>query len=363
VITMVPEVDRTRDYEHRLGDLWERNLGRRVHRDADYFAHGGDSLRATQLMTWIGQSFGVELSLLDFFEARTIDAQLRLLRSRSGLARGASGEARTEFCFFGRAGEQLFGALHRAGNGARAGAVLCYPMGQEYMRIHRTYAELAKRVAATAGHVLRFDYYGCGDSAGDAAAGSLHRWMADIHTAIEELRDRTGARTVWLVGARIGANLAMQVRAERTDVAGLVLWEPIVNGGEYVAALRRAGRDLLAGNARLDGYDDRALPDCFAEFVGFPVSKALYDEVAAIDLLSGAHPAPGDTLVIGNSDKPALAAFTAALSSGDGVVDYVTTQESDAIWLKEDRQNKGVIPARAVQTIASWLSGHGGGAV
>jgi aryl carrier-like protein len=360
---MVHEVDRTRDYEDRLGDLWERNLGARVGRDADYFAYGGDSLRATQLMTWIGQSFGVELSLLDFFEARTIDAQARLLRSRSGPARGAADAARTEFRFFGRAGEQLFGALHRAGGGARVGTVLCYPMGQEYMRIHRTYAELAKRVAATAGHALRFDYYGCGDSAGDAAAGSLNRWMANIHTAVEELRDRTGARTVWLVGARIGANLAMQVHAERTDLAGLVLWEPIVNGGDYIAALRRAGRDLLAGNARLDGYDDRALPGCVAEFVGFPISKTLYDEVAAIDVLSGGHRLPGDTLVIGNSDKPALAAFAAALRSGGSDVDYVTTQESDAIWLKEDRQNKGVIPARAVQTIASWLSGHGGGAI
>lgn len=351
----IPETDRTSDYAARVTALWERNLGTRLAPHADYFLSGGDSLRATQLLGWIQQGFGVELSLLDFFEARTIEAQSRLLLARTAaLANGAPPQP--EYRFFGRVSERLFGVLHRAHQAnATSGAVLCYPMGQEYMRIHRTYVELARRLAAANCHVLRFDYYGAGDSAGETIDGSLQRWKADIHTAIDEMRRLTAVRDVHLVGSRIGANLAVQVHGERTDLAGLVLWEPILNGAEYIAALRRASGSMLADNARLEGYAQRPM-SWFAEFAGFPVSKTLFDELAAIDLVAAPAASMHDILVLANSAKPALASFVASRTNALGGPQYVVTEESDAIWLKEDRENKGVIPVRALQAIASFVS-------
>jgi pimeloyl-ACP methyl ester carboxylesterase len=345
-------------YQTRLAHLWSKNLGVSVGASDDYFENGGDSLRGTELLNWIHEGFGVELSLLDLFECRTIAAQIELLLSRVNAAECATAKRLTEYRFFGPAHARLFGALHNPrSNGGKAGVVLCYPMGQEYMRIHRTYVELARSLADSGLHVLRFDYYGCGDSGGETTDGSLRRWADDVRQAIQELRAQTGVRKVYLVGARIGANLALNVGLSADDLAGVVLWEPIVNGADYVATLKRSHHDLLHSNANLEGYEQRHLPNCFIELVGFPITKELYDEVVAVDLL--ATPAPKampDMLVLANFDKPRLEQFATLLRAGEATLDYMVAGESDGIWLKEDRQNKGLIPAQAVQAIVSWLS-------
>jgi alpha/beta superfamily hydrolase/aryl carrier-like protein len=351
-------IDRVGECQARLAQLWEKNLGVPIKGDDDYFQMGGDSLHGSQLLAWIREGFGVELSLLDLFESRTLAAVTRLILAAQAGTGPATEKPPTEYLFFGPADVPLFGALHRPGaNNNQVGVVLCYPIGQEYMRIHRTYAELAKSLATAGHHVLRFDYFGCGDSAGETSAGNLERWRDDIRQAIRELHSRSGVRSIYLVGARVGANLVLGLRPAREDVAGVVLWEPIVGGAEYIAALRRAHHDLLDSNAVLDGYEQHEPPDCFAELVGFPFTKQLYDEVAAIDLLgtpvSNATP---DCLVIANSHKPALESYVTARAGGPSKLDYVAVNESDAIWLKEDRQNKGVIPAQAVQAIVSWIS-------
>jgi pimeloyl-ACP methyl ester carboxylesterase/aryl carrier-like protein len=352
-MTTIAVEDRALEYQARLAQLWEKNLGVPVSGADDYFRAGGDSLRATQLMGWIREGFGTELSLLDLFESRTLAAQAELL-----LARAAESTERarpsTEYRYFGE--RRLFGALHRPGGRARGGVVLCYPMGQEYMRIHRTYVELARSLAASGFAALRFDYYGCGDSAGDDTDGDFAQWRDDIADAIRELRAQSGVRDIHLVGSRIGANLALDVARGGEELAGLVLWEPIVDGAEYLRTLKRAHRDLLHNNARLDGYERRELRGCAAEFLGYPMTRTLYEQVAAVSLPAApAGPLP-DVLVLANSNKPALEDYAAAQAGRDGSFEYVCANESDGIWLKEDRQNKGLIPAQAVQAVVSWIA-------
>lgn len=353
-------LDTAGEYQARLAHLWEKNLGVSVGSLDDYFERGGDSLRGTELINWIYEDFGVELSLLDLFESRTIATQTDLLLSKVWSTEPVTGKPVTEYCFFGPDQARLFGALHRArSNGRKSGVVLCYPMGQEYMRIHRTYVELARNLAASGRDTLRFDYYGCGDSGGEATDGTLKRWADDICHAIQMLRAQTGVQKVYLVGARIGANLALNVGAEAEDVAGIVLWEPVVNGADHISTLRRAHRDLLTSNAELDGYELRQLPNCIAELVGFPITRELYDELAAIDLFATTpFRTMPDVLLVTNSEKPQLEAYAAFLRKGEAKLDHLIAGESDRIWLKEDRRHKGVIPARAVQAIASWLSGR-----
>jgi alpha/beta superfamily hydrolase len=353
-------VDRASEFEARLAQLWKRNLGVPSSSDNDYFQQGGDSLRGAQLLSWIHTGFGVELSLLDLFGHRTIEAQARLLMGRLDAARPKADRPMTDYRFFGPTDACLFSALHRpADTAAKAGVVLCYPMGQEYMRIHRTYVELARSLAVSGLYAMRFDYFGCGDSAGKDISGNLEQWREDIRRAVRELRNRTAAQDVLLVGSRIGANLVLDVTAAGLDEAGVVVWEPVVNGPDYIAALRRAHRDLLANNAKLDGYEERQPVDCFMELLGFPVSEKLYEELSAIDLLaSPVTKAMPDTLVLANSNKPGLEAFVAARGNGQARLDYVVADESDHIWLKEDRQNKGLVPARAVEAIVAWISGR-----
>ncbi|MBF0509187.1 MAG: hypothetical protein HQK57_09720, partial [Deltaproteobacteria bacterium] len=70
--------------------------------------------------------------------------------------------------YFGPSGNRLFGCYHKPQSDCHrgCGVVLCYPMGYEYMQSHRSYRRIADRLAGEGYPVLRFDFYGCGDSDG-----------------------------------------------------------------------------------------------------------------------------------------------------------------------------------------------------
>ncbi len=131
---------------------------------------------------------------------------------------------------FGSANRRLFGIYDpppKIGGAVRA-AVVCHPSGDEQIYAYRTLKQLAAQMSKAGIHVLRFDYYGTGDSAGETGEGDIASWCGDIETAIAELKDMTGAKMVSLVGLRLGANLAARVAAMRRDeIDNLLLWEPL----------------------------------------------------------------------------------------------------------------------------------------
>ncbi|HVQ29080.1 MAG TPA: alpha/beta hydrolase, partial [Vicinamibacteria bacterium] len=114
---------------------------------------------------------------------------------------------------------------------------MCAPAGQEYLRAHRAFLQLAERLAALGFDVLRFDYFGCGDSAGDDHEGRLDVWLENTKAAIEEVEALCGSDRVSLVGLRLGAALAAQAQAGRGAPSALVLWDPVLDGPRYLEAL------------------------------------------------------------------------------------------------------------------------------
>jgi pimeloyl-ACP methyl ester carboxylesterase len=89
--------------------------------------------------------------------------------------------------------------------------------------------------------VLRFDYSGTGDSAGDLSQASVTRWCSDIRQASAELSELAEVRGVSLVGFRLGAALAA-LASTAFPVRDLVLWEPAVDGRTHLRELRRIQR-------------------------------------------------------------------------------------------------------------------------
>ena len=90
-----------------------------------------------------------------------------------------------------------------------SGCVILPPVGYEYWSTHRTLRSLAERLA-TAGHaVLRIDYDGTGDSAGDQWDDDrLRAWRSGLAHAAAELR-LLGATDLTIIGLRFGATLAL----------------------------------------------------------------------------------------------------------------------------------------------------------
>ncbi|CAO3380526.1 alpha/beta fold hydrolase [Azospirillum argentinense] len=132
--------------------------------------------------------------------------------------------------------EGCFGWLHPAAG--RRGVVLCAPYGGEALATHRAWRRFAERLAAAGLQVLRFDYPGTGNSAGDEGdPARLEAWLGAIRAAADHLRAVAGVEEVALVGLRLGGLLAAAAaRAVAADA--LVLLSPFPSGRAFLQELR-----------------------------------------------------------------------------------------------------------------------------
>ena len=199
--------------------------------------------------------------------------------------------------YFGSSERPLFGVHHPPkGRETRGeGVVLCYPMGQEYMRSHRAFRQLANLLVRRGYHVFRFDYFGTGDSAGASEEGSLSQWVCDVASAIEEFKDNTSVQRVSLVGLRLGAALAALAASDRDDVEKLVLWDPVVRGTSYLAELLAVAKAPAAGRDTSSGT---------LGVLGFPLTQALRDELAQLDLTRLEESGARSLEIVVSSERP-----------------------------------------------------------
>lgn len=148
----------------------------------------------------------------------------------------------TENAFFLPLGdERLFAFLHLPERTCRGGAVLCAPLGEEKLWSHRVFVGFARELAAKGFAVLRFDYRGEGDSDRPFEQSDCSTRIADTRAAIDELKRRVpGLERVTLAGLRFGALMAAAAASGRDDIDRLVLWDPVVDGADYMQAVLRS---------------------------------------------------------------------------------------------------------------------------
>ena len=91
--------------------------------------------------------------------------------------------------FFGQSHRRIFGLYHPppANCAFRGAVVLCQPLGTEFINAHRAMRQLAIMLSNAGFHVLRFDYYGTGDSEGESQTITADDLVKDIGLAIDEL--------------------------------------------------------------------------------------------------------------------------------------------------------------------------------
>ncbi|MFC5358587.1 alpha/beta fold hydrolase [Azospirillum himalayense] len=129
-----------------------------------------------------------------------------------------------------------FGWLHPASG--RRGVVLCAPYGGEALATHRAWRRFAERLSAAGLPVMRFDYPGTGNSAGDEDdPARLEAWLGGIRAATAHLRAVAGVEEVALVGLRLGALLAAAA-AREVGADALVLLSPFPSGRAFLQELR-----------------------------------------------------------------------------------------------------------------------------
>ena len=255
--------------------------------------------------------------------------------------------------YFGVENRRLFGCHHAPQSvpARSCGVVLCYPMGHEYVSSHRAYRLLAMRLSGVGFHVLRFDYFGCGDSNGASEEGGIRQWLDDVSTAVEELRRKAASARIALVGCRLGAALAALAGCERGDIESMVLWDPVVRGQDHLDELRRRHDAMLRRvhvKTRPAGMGEGA-----TEILGFPITQRIATDLDAIDLLEMAR-SPATHILLIKSDASAEG-LQSRLSTLGACVEHRRFQSPGA-WAWIEDPEKVLVPAPIVQGVVAWLS-------
>lgn len=269
--------------------------------------------------------------------------------------------------FFGPPARRLFGLYHPPASARPGGAavLLCYPFGQETIRVHRFYRLMAERLSRQGVAVLRFDYYGTGDAPGDDEDGDLQGWAGDIREAHRELLRASGAMRVTWFGARLGASLALAAAPLATPaVHRLVLWDPVFDGPAYLEALRHAHVDELEHSHTIPDADWRRSlardPSAFAdECLGFAIPPELREQVAALRPCAPAQLAPQRiSVIIRQGDKAARDWLEATAGRHPSAKIASRLFEHSLEWTSNAGTNNEWVPAEALQTMVGETYGQ-----
>jgi uncharacterized protein len=226
-------------------------------------------------------------------------------------------------------------------------------MGYEYIQSHRALRQLATRLSNVGFPVLRFDFYGCGDSGGACEQGQLGQWLTDISTAIGAIRRRCGVMKVCLIGLRLGGTLSMIVGAERGDIDGMVLWDPVVSGRAYVKELITWHREMLRySHVQPKRHITSERP---TEILGFPVTEAMLADLENLDPLAIRQKPANNILLIESSEKADEGRCREHLKNVGAVLEYRHLPSPNS-WIWAEDISKILVPHQILQSMVSWMS-------
>jgi len=257
--------------------------------------------------------------------------------------------------YFGNSARSLFGIYHppQLEKARNVGVILCYPMGEDYIRSHRAFVRLAMLLSSAGFHTLRFDYYGCGDSEGDSDQGEIRQWLADISTAVEELKGGSDLNQICLAGLRLGGNLAMLAGAERGDIDGIVLWNPVINGRKYIEELTTLHQEKIRNF--FPGVKSFSEGESYREALGFPLPDSMLKDLEKLDLYAIRQKPASKILFIESSDVSEDGRFREHLNSIGVSLRYKHIPGFEP-WIERDDWGQGMVPIKVLQFVVSWIS-------
>ena len=196
-----------------------------------------------------------------------------------------------------------------AGKASARGIILCSAFGLEELCSRKSLRLLADAMAARGCPVLRFDWSGTADSAGDGTEpGRVEAWLRNIAQARAALIAATGVKDITIGGFRLGALLALEA-ARKGD--GLLLLAPPLSGKHFVREAQITAR-LYANTLTDTGFAG-------LEIAGFRIAQTTLD---AISRLAPVASAGTQMLIAAPDDASALASGLCENTANVRCVDF-----------------------------------------
>ena len=238
-----------------------------------------------------------------------------------------------------------------AGDVRRGGVLLCNPIGDDSVRAHRPLRHLAQRLARAGFGVLRFDFNGTGDSAGDERDPQrVDAWLDDVRAALAELRARSGSGPVAVVGLRLGATLAL---AAGEEVDSLVLWGPFARGAAYHTESTRLYKMHRMLEPQSFSGGPRARSDGEEAF-GFLLTHETIAALKTLDVRSLTRAPARRALIVGDgSGAPAEQEIEGHLGGLGVAVERRVLPGSRQFLIEVPHKSR--LPEDAIEAMVSWL--------
>ncbi|MDI9898522.1 alpha/beta hydrolase family protein [Rhodococcus sp. IEGM 1409] len=246
--------------------------------------------------------------------------------------------------WFGPDESPLFGSVHLPTNRrVRGGIVICSPLAKEHVSTYRGLRQLSEKLAEAGFMVLRFDYRGQGDSAGDQNdPNAVTHWTQSVEHAVRYLRD-SGVADLGMVGLRAGTLIGTNALASLNSLRALTLWDPIIVGKAYVREQTAFYRMSLGGEA------DQS--NCVS-FVGGAFAPEAITALGKLRIDPAEKGAPSATLVVSRRENAASARMQKLIDSLGAELMVVDRQEpfvTPSSFVMS-------VPTSDIERIAHWMS-------
>lgn len=264
--------------EKKIADIWSELIGHtRIGIEDNFFAAGGQSILAMRFIILIKETFSIDLPVMAVVSSDL--RQIALLINPDDKADDDTiRKDRIKPLFFGTPESSLYGVLHSPETVTeKLPIVICQPTGHEYMRTHRSLRILATELARRGYPVLRFDYFGCGDSDGILSHATIERWHDDIREAARFAMETCSKPGIHLLGVRLGGSLA--IGADIQTSKKTILWDPVTDGEEHLTTLRKLNHFALSD---LDRFRWMQPNENNAEILGYEYSPDLLEEISLL---------------------------------------------------------------------------------
>ena len=170
--------------------------------------------------------------------------------------------------------EQLYTVVHSPSKNIektrKHAVVICLPITKEHDICYWAMRQLALRLSRLGFHVARFDYFATGNSSGLSQQLSLEACVQNIVDIGQFMVEDSNSEKLTYIGLRLGAVLA-SMSSNRQPLDHLILWDPVINGKNFLAQLAEMHKKYLDVMKRTESHNHKL----GQEYLGYPYSDDL----------------------------------------------------------------------------------------
>ena len=224
--------------------------------------------------------------------------------------------------------------------------IICGSIGFEALALHRPMRIFADLLADRGFGVLRFDYPGVGDAAGeDSEPNLLDAWLSAITLAVGWIKSNIDPDEIVLCGVHFGGLLATLAAVQTGDFRRLILMAPVTSGYKYIRSQKLSAKlSLGLPGVMVSNYLDLKAQRLHASTV---------EAVSNIDLLS-LKAVPASEVLLVTPEGASLDTFQRRLCELDAHVTHAKFVNFRDV-VREAHVN--ATPHATFKQVISWLEG------